>query len=100
MFRHKKDVLLLNHARLNVSFCPCSVLPLSLTMDYNTFNSWEPHGEREKRVIAVTNAVNSALPFFDHHHLISFFFVFRIPHDTLINITIYHANLKHMSMLN
>lgn len=35
--------------------CPSSC---SLTMKYNTFNSWEPHGEKEKRVIAVT-AVSS-----------------------------------------
>lgn len=31
-------------------------------MNNNTFISWEPHGEREKRVITVTYAVRSALP--------------------------------------
>lgn len=52
-----KDVFLLNHARQKVKFYPCSYLiSHSLLMEYNTFNSWEPHGEREKRIINVTFA--------------------------------------------
>lgn len=51
------DVFLLNHARLQVSFYPCCYLTShSLLMGYNTFNSWEPHEEREKRVIKITCA--------------------------------------------
>lgn len=59
---------------------------LPFLMKYNTFNSWEPHGEREKRVINVTHAVSLVLPsrlapsrysafkppqhLYDHHHYI------------------------------
>lgn len=57
-YNNYKDVFLLNHARQKVKFYPRSYLiSHSLLMEYNTFNSWEPHGEREKRIINVTFAV-------------------------------------------
>lgn len=65
----------------------------SLLLKYNTFNSWEPHGERKKRVINVTYAVRLVL------YLASLLLglLHSNPQNIFIIVTIIFANLNHTS---
>lgn len=72
------------------------LLPSShfLLLKYNTFNSWEPHGERKKRVINVTYAVRLVL----YLNWLLLGLLHSSPQNIFVIITIIFAHLNHTTV--